>query len=210
MTVVGILVTALLSGIMAAMCTFYLNEGKERWQLRREKIEEIYLGLEEWSSGLVIHFASHYSILKGEMTFDQLNQLTIERGAPGKDRITSLQMNVYMYHPDLSEPLEILMKLRDRLASIASEIKRDYKDGTLSPNKYGRLLRQNLDAYNLAHREFEKRIIAKGREIAFESSQASALLGAVVAPARGGWQRLKKRAREMRPSAAPSDQKPSA
>jgi hypothetical protein len=76
----GVVFTALLSsGVLAAVISVTLNEGKERRLLRRSKIEEIYLNGFVWLRAVDARFLPYLRVCDGKLTYNQALDLEIKK-----------------------------------------------------------------------------------------------------------------------------------
>jgi hypothetical protein len=99
------------SGVIAAMISAALAQSKERWLLRRTKIEEIYLSSFPW----IIHFGAdlilYLRVCKGDLTYDQLLDMVLKNEPKYKDigeLKLKMEMNIRMYEPTLIRYLDEL------------------------------------------------------------------------------------------------------
>lgn len=107
-----ILASILSSGVVAAVISSGLAEAKERWILRRTKIEEIYLSTSSWITYIHRDFLLYLRVCKGKLTYDQLLDMVIERNKNEKKDLGDLhlrmKMNINMYEPSLIPYLQRL------------------------------------------------------------------------------------------------------
>jgi hypothetical protein len=99
------------SGVIAAMISAALAQSKERWLLRRTKIEKIYLSSFPW----IIHFGAdlilYLRVCKGDLTYDQLLDMVLKNEPKYKDigeLKLKMEMNIRMYEPTLIRHLDEL------------------------------------------------------------------------------------------------------
>lgn len=97
-----VLSSVLSSGVVAAIISFSFSEAKERWLLRRSKIEEIYLDASEWAKWASLYFLPAVGVCKGKLTYDQMVSQQLKSSEAAKvqgSKFLRLRMNIYMYEP---------------------------------------------------------------------------------------------------------------
>jgi hypothetical protein len=73
---IAVVFTSILSsGVVAAAISASFSEAKERWLLRRSKIEEIYLRSAKWLRYVDGTFLTYVPVCKGMLTYNQMLDL---------------------------------------------------------------------------------------------------------------------------------------
>lgn len=99
------------SGVVAAFISAELAQSKERWSLRRTKIEEIYLSSSPWLTHFGGDLLLYLRVCKGDLTYDQLLDTVLKNATKYKDigeLKLKMEMNIRMYEPTLIRYLEDL------------------------------------------------------------------------------------------------------
>jgi hypothetical protein len=149
------LLTIVMSGVVAAGVTYFLNANKEQVFFLRKKAEDLFLAAERFDKSLGIHFISAYPLIKGEIGYDEFHDMVIERGKQESgENYEAVLMLTRIYFPDLEQKLNAWMDIRTKLNGILSEHKRAYKaDPTTFFNSFHRAvgeLNQTSEAFKLA------------------------------------------------------------
>ena len=105
--------SVLSSGVVAALISSELAHSKERWSLRRAKIEEIYLSGSSWLNYAHSDLLLYLRVCKGQLTYDQLLDLVLKKQDKLEfkgigDLKLKMEMNIRMYEPSLVSYLENL------------------------------------------------------------------------------------------------------
>ncbi len=174
------IITALLSGIVAALVSSYLTEGKERWALRRDKIEFIYLSTITYGNSLYCAFSDYYLVIDGHIGFNEVYDRLAENATSGDD-FRKLQMNILLYEPSLNASWQKLIVSRDKVGKIVDLLKKKFKRGDdlqeLRPVFHAAMVKL-VESIRL----LEEAGTVRGRAIAEERGQAEKLLRALCSP----------------------------
>jgi hypothetical protein len=73
------------SGVIAAMISAELAQSKERWLLRRTKIEEIYLTSSPWITYFGADILLYLRVCKGDISYNQLLDMILKNATKYKD-----------------------------------------------------------------------------------------------------------------------------
>ena len=106
-----VLTSVFSSGVIAAIISFSFAEAKERWLLRRSKIEEIYLSAAEWTRSISGNYLHGLRVCKGDIIYNQMLDLELQK----KDQASAvgamnlrMKMNIYMYESSLVTAFEAM------------------------------------------------------------------------------------------------------
>lgn len=113
--------------------------------LKREKLEELYILVDKWLSGIFGHYLKLTLVMRGEIDYNQYLDQVIEQGKNKSIDFSRLGMIVDIYGNELQPSYKEIMKSRDELNIIEAEHKRAYKAGDLDGRKY---LKPYTDAQN--------------------------------------------------------------
>lgn len=174
------LITALLSGTVAALVSSFLTEGKERWVIRRDKMEFIFLSTITYGNSLYGAFSDYYLVIDGHIGFNEVYDRLAEKAASGDD-FRKLQMNILFYEPSLNAPWQTLMASRDKVGKIVNLLKKDFKRGD-DLHKFRPVFHAAMVELVESVRLLEEAGTTRGREVAEERGQAEKLLRALSSP----------------------------
>jgi hypothetical protein len=165
LTLTGIL----MGGVVATIATYYLNTNKEQIFFMRRKAEELYLAFEFYDRSLSGYYISAYALVKGELSWDQFNELMI-KNADEKQQEASRQVVMLMdiYFPNVRRAFEIYCERRDALNSVLSQHKRAYKAGTAS-TQFFKPFHDAIQRMVDSATDVKQAIIAEGRNYAFSN-----------------------------------------
>ena len=170
-TLIVIIVSVLSSGAFAAIISFSFSEAKERWLLRRAKIEEIYLSAATWLQFVGGDFLYPLRVCKGTITYDQMLDMQLEKN---KDRARTLgelhlkmKMNVYMYERSLVPEFELMESELNKANTIVFSIKRRWEQTGQASELFEPLNRQ-LKSFEAASDALKTAIILRGVAIGSE------------------------------------------
>lgn len=104
--------------------------------LRREKLEELYILVDKWSSGIFGHYLNLTLVMRGEIDYNQYLDQVIEQGKENTVDFSRLGMIVDIYGLELQSSYERLMEAREELNKISAAHKQAYKSGDVDGKKY--------------------------------------------------------------------------
>jgi hypothetical protein len=160
------LVTVVMSGVVAAVVTYRLNTTKEHVFFMRKKGEELYLAAETFDRSLSSYFLPGYSVVKGEISWNEFLDLTIEN-ANKSDNEASRQvlMLVDIYFPQLQPAFDKYLEQRTTLNGILHEHKRAFKAGTVG-TEFFKPFHQAMGELDVRAKEFKQAMIIEIRKFA--------------------------------------------
>ena len=170
----GVIFTSIVSSsAVAAIISSSYAEEKERWVLRRSKIEEIYLSSSTWLKFVVGHFLRYISICDGTLTFNQV--LDMELKDPDKaigEQHLKMKMNVEMYERSLLPALRRVERDLESLSKMRMALKGCYVE-TAQATEFMSPLRDQIRAFGIAGDAFVQAVVQRGAEIGAERGQAA-------------------------------------
>jgi hypothetical protein len=149
---VVVVTSVLSSGVIAAIISFSFSEAKERWLLRRSKIEEIYLNAAEWLKSASAYYLPAVGVCKGQLTNDQMLDQQLKGQDDAKDsglKLLRVKMNIYMYEPSLIPAYEQVERERSRTVRLIFAI-RDCWEKTGQASECLGPFNKQLDAFGAA------------------------------------------------------------
>jgi hypothetical protein len=160
------------SSVIAAMISAELTQSKERWLLRRTKIEELYLSSSSWITHFGADLLLYLRVCKGDLTYDQLLDMVLKNATKYKgmgEFKLKMEMNIRMYEPTLVRHLEDLESEISKLNKIRSEIERRWKQ-TGQASEFFQPLNKQLQQFDAMSNALMAAIVARGASIGSEKS----------------------------------------
>jgi hypothetical protein len=175
---IGVVFTSVLSsGVVAAAISASFNEAKERWLLRRSKIEEIYLSSAAWLKFVQSAYLHYLRVCKGSITYNQALDLQLKHAEKTGSNTTGdqnlkMKMNIEMYEPSLVPALRLIEQELKKLNSVVFAIEDCCrKNGQLS--EFLRPLDNQLEAFGAAGDALIAAVVLRGAEIGAERGQVT-------------------------------------
>jgi hypothetical protein len=158
--------TILMSGVVAAVVTYRLNTTREHVFFMRKKAEELYLAVDQYDRVLSSHFLPGYSLIKGELDWNQFNDLAIKHADKSHvDASLQMMMLIQIYFPNIQPFLDKYSEQREALNSILWAHKREFKRGR-DGTKFLKPFDDAMKKLILASDNLKKAIIAEARTFA--------------------------------------------
>lgn len=151
--------TVVLSGVVAAFVAAVLSVSKDEIVFRQKKAEELYLAVDRWTKHVSGIFLSHYPYLKGQISKNDLNDLTIksdERTPNIGERHSQMIMLTRFYFPALVKGLQDLDAARSKVIDAIAAFER--KRGGLKE------FREAEVGFEVASDRFKEQIVAEGQK----------------------------------------------
>jgi len=104
--------------------------------LKREKLEELYILVDKWLSGIFSHYLKLTLVMKGDIDYNQYLDKVIEEGKENTFDFGRLEMIVDIYGHKLQSSYKKMMAARDELNKVSAAHKRAYKSGDIDGEKY--------------------------------------------------------------------------
>jgi len=165
------LTTVLSSGLIAAMIAPSFNEAKERWLLRRQKIEEIYLCAATWLNFANGHFLPYLDVCNGRLTYNQKLDIELKNADTEiGSHLLKTRMNIEMYERSLIPALQVVEQELKILVKILSEIRNCY-DKTGQASEFLVPLTSQLLTFGKAGDALISAVAQRGAEIGAERGQ---------------------------------------
>jgi len=159
LTVVGVFLTNRSNN--KRLVTQLQHENSIRKQdIQRERLEELYVESKKYLNSLGSHYLPYKKVMKGELTFNQALDLTIESCSKMDYDPHIVTMIIDLYFPELQQPLDKIMKIRELLNQIVDGYKEQYKNGETDGGKWLAPFQDSLDNYVQAVKEFESLVAA--------------------------------------------------
>lgn len=160
--------TALVSAIITATITLigvWLNNRSNTYRLKlqledsrltkrdeilRDRLEELYLLSEKWVNALSSNYYPYFSVMKGEMSYNQALDMTIEQCKNNTCDFNKINMLIDLYFHDIKLHYDEVCEARSKANLILDEHKKEYKSGNTDGRSY-------LKPLNVAHYEIAEK-----------------------------------------------------
>ena len=106
---------------------FELNKAEKKLYYLQERQEELFIKSKLFLNGLVSYYFPYYHVMKGEMEPNTALEIGIKN--KNADDYNRVDMLIKMYFPEVNNPFSEILKIRDLLNRIISEVKKDYDRG---------------------------------------------------------------------------------
>ncbi|MFQ5757932.1 MAG: hypothetical protein ACE5H7_17805 [Acidiferrobacterales bacterium] len=170
MSIVIAIITIAASGVLAAVVAYRLNATKEHVFFMRQKAEALYLAIERYDRTLGSHFVPYYSVIKNEITYNELLDLQIkDRGSAGSDSASALDaaiMLINVYFPNLKPHLDRYTTARECINKILADHKRAYKQGDTDGAPWFNPFHEAVQELDRVAAEFKQAVIAEAGKLA--------------------------------------------
>src|SRR5260221_13458674 len=103
------------SGLGTAVVNYWLTERKAKRDLRRTKLEELFLAVNAWGNLMGSHSVTIHSVMIGKLEYDQANDLIIDSLKSAEKTAGRMEMLINLYFKELKHDFEVLHESRRRL-----------------------------------------------------------------------------------------------
>jgi hypothetical protein len=149
------------------------TEAKERWLLRRSKIEEIYLSGATWLTSADVCFLPYLDVCSGGLTYNQALDLQIKNTDKAiGDQFLKMKMNIEMFERSLIPALRLVEQEREKIGGIHSAIRDCYAE-TGQASEFSATLNNQLLAFVKAGDALKDAVARRGAEIGAEKGQVA-------------------------------------
>lgn len=128
-------------------------------QLKREKLEELYILLSHWISMFFSNYFKLTLVMKNEIDYNQYLDEIISDGADKKVDFQRIEMILNIYGRELLPAYHKVLGWREKVNDIAAAHKMDYKNGKVNGERY-------ITPYTTVHTELEKSVETLKAELA--------------------------------------------
>jgi len=130
-------VTLIGSGVGTAIVNYWLAERRARRELRRAKLEELFLAVTEWVKAMVGRWINIHAVMIGMIDYNQALDQMIKVGDAGRETgrqgFDKVEMLISLYFPELKASHQALVESREQLNEICTKHKQAYKRGENDP-----------------------------------------------------------------------------
>ena len=154
LTIVGVVLTNR-SNTERLKTQLQYEQNVRRQELKRERAEELYVESKKYLNALGVHYLPYKKVMKGELTFNQALDLTIDNSSKRDFEPHRVTMIIDMYFPNLQKPFNEIMVKRDFLNRIVTGYKEQYKTGNTDGTKWRDPFQATLEELGEAITGFE-------------------------------------------------------
>jgi hypothetical protein len=97
------LVTLVGSGFGTAIVNHYLSEKKAKRDLRRTKLEELFLALAAWTKLINSHSVAIHSVMVEKLSYDKANDLIIDSLKSAEKTADKIEMLISLHFKELKD-----------------------------------------------------------------------------------------------------------
>ncbi|EIK4762118.1 hypothetical protein ACCH75_003375 [Vibrio parahaemolyticus] len=135
------------------------EKDREHAQIKRERLEELYVLLSQWANMFFSHFFKLTLVMKGDIDYNQYLDEVIEDGKSSNVDFQRIEMILNIYGRELLPIYEDILKCRSKINEISAAHKADYKRGKFNGEKY-------LEPYSMVHTELDIKVKELKRQLA--------------------------------------------
>lgn len=136
---------------------------KDRRDLHRARLEELYSLVDRWAGEMVIHHVTYRRVMDGQLTYNQALELTIANDATvDAARMFTL---AELYFPSARAALDRLKVLRDEASSIQAEFKQLHRRSGDTSHQHAERLTHVLECFSVAVDEYQRALAAQAAEL---------------------------------------------
>lgn len=131
--------------------------------LRRNRLEELYILSNKYLNRLVGYYLPYRMVMKGELTFNQALDITIEDGSKKEYDPHRVTMLIHMYFPEVKPAFDEIMAIREKMNKIISDYKEQYKRGDIDGSRWLVKFQPLLSKIGILADSFDKNIVNLNR-----------------------------------------------
>lgn len=139
------------------------DSDKDRLEARRERLEELYSLVTAWSKQAASYYLPFLSVMKGDLTYNQALDLSIDRkNAIDVDRLFTL---AELYFDGGHARLDEIRQILNKVNSVNEEFKRLYKTGQTSSKEHLRQMSTELKSLDVAIDSYKNALTGYASEL---------------------------------------------
>ena len=116
---ISAVLTVLGSGLSSAMVTYLLNMRRAEKDLRRTKLETLFVALNAYTSELEADYSYYRQVIVGELDQDKFRELHNEGVKEANPSYEAVEMLISIYFPQLKTPFESVLKANDKIREVS-------------------------------------------------------------------------------------------
>lgn len=167
------LVTAILTSIITLLGVWLTNWASykrlklqlehdrdiKREELIRDRLEELYTASKKYLNTLCSYYLPYRQVMKGELTFNQALEVTIQTGEKVSYDPGRVTMLIHMYFPEIQPAFDEIMQVRDELNEVLFGYKEQYKQGDTDGREWLLAFQPLLELLSKLCDNFDKNIV---------------------------------------------------
>lgn len=115
---------------------FQHEANNRRFEVLRERGEELYSLTEKWLLGLAGYYLNLSGVMQGKLTYNQALDLQIAQGNSGTIEFSRIELLIDVYFPSTRAAYDALIAGRTNLNKIAAAHKRAYQQGDIDGSQF--------------------------------------------------------------------------
>jgi hypothetical protein len=139
------------------------ESARETREILRQRLEELYTLIGQWSNELSTHYLPYLKVMDGELSYNDALDITLR----GNSRVDANRMFTLaeLYFPGAHDALEVLISCRDKAASLHSDFKEQYRIAGEPSQKHAKLLRRLLGEFDRAVEHYRRELAAYAKNV---------------------------------------------
>lgn len=130
----------------------------------RLRHEELYVESRKYLDAMVSYFLPYRMVMKGELTFNQALDMTIQQGQSRDFQPHRVTMLIDLYFPELKPPFDEIMAVRGNLGRLVDGYKQQVKTGDPDGDRWFKLFQPLLESLDVKATQFENCVAVLGRD----------------------------------------------
>lgn len=139
------------------------ENAKERREVLRSRLEELYALVGDWSRNFVIYHTTFRRVMDGKITYNDALDITIKNHSKfDANRLFTL---VDLYFPESRPEFETIKELRSEANAIQSEFKEYCTSIQTSSHEYSEAITAVLERFNMAVERYKESLSAYTKDV---------------------------------------------
>lgn len=128
-------------------------------EIYRDRLEELYVISNKWLGLLISHYLPFRGVMKGELTFNQALDITIESGSKIDYEPHRVTMLINLYFPEIKSEFDQMMEIREKLNRLVDGYKEQYKRGNFDGVRWLEAFQPLFEKLGILSDEFTTHIV---------------------------------------------------
>jgi len=135
------------------------EQNVKREALVRDRLEELYVISKKYLNTLCSYYFPYRQVMKGELSFNQALDITIEGGEKRDYDPNRVTMLIHMYFPEVQPSFDEIMQVREKLNDIIDGYKWQYKNGDTDGTEWLKAFQPLLELLAKLCGNFDKEVV---------------------------------------------------
>lgn len=128
-------------------------------ELLRDRLEELYVLSNKYLDTLVSNYLPYRMVMKGQLTFNQALDMTIESTSKRDYDPHRVTMLINMYFSEIKPAFDEIMSIREKLNRIIDGYKEQYRTGDTDGSKWLELFQSLLEKLGVLTDGFHQHVV---------------------------------------------------